>query len=67
MVRIKIQDLPKGMVISKEEMRKVMGGNPLFTSLTGSLGTPWVLAGTIAAPIAIPVAIGDRNERPSEN
>jgi hypothetical protein len=54
MARIKIKDLPKDTFISKEEMKKVLGGNPLFT---GFLDTPWILGGTIATAIAIPVAL----------
>jgi|GEM_PF-3385328 len=41
MARIKIKDLPKGMAVSKEEMRKVFGGalNPAF-SYSSAFGDP---------------------------
>jgi hypothetical protein len=41
MARIKIKDLPRGMAVSKEEMRKVFGGalNPAF-SFSSAFGDP---------------------------
>jgi hypothetical protein len=54
MTRIKVKDLPKNVTVSKADMKKVLGGNPLFTRFSD---TPWILGGIVAAAIAIPVAL----------
>ena len=52
MARIQISDLPEGSEITQEEMKKITGGNTF-----SFLKNPWVIAGTVAAAIAVPVAI----------
>ncbi len=61
MARIKIKDLPKTQRVSREEMRKVMGGGELarFNFL---LSNPLPIAGTVATAVAVPVAIHDADD-----
>ena len=63
MSRIKIEDLSKDREISKEEMKKISGGNPL--SVFNRLSNPWILSSLVASAIAIPVAIHDADDEPS--
>jgi len=62
MARIQISDLPEDSEISKEEMKKINGG---FTFST--LTNPWVIAGTVATAIAIPVAIHNAKDEPASS
>ncbi len=59
MARIQISDLPEDREITKEEMKKIAGG---FTFST--LTNPWVIAGTVATAIAVPVAIHNAKDQP---
>jgi len=67
MARIKIKDLPKTERVSREEMKKVMGGGEPGR-LSFWVSNPLPIAPTVATAIAIPVAIndGDDEERESQ-
>ncbi len=54
MARIKIKDLPKNMIVSKEEMKKISGG---YGPVLNMIRDPWIVAGIVATAIAIPVAL----------
>ncbi|MBW2060986.1 MAG: hypothetical protein JRI95_05405 [Deltaproteobacteria bacterium] len=67
MPRIKIKDLPKDMTISKEDMKKVTGGDPGYGRIGQYLSNPWVLSGVVATAIAIPLAIDNADDRKPES
>jgi len=65
MARIEIKDLPKNKKIKQEEMRLIQGGGRYGFGGLGFLANPWVLAGIVAAAIAIPLAVAHDDDEGS--
>jgi hypothetical protein len=62
MPRIKITDISKSQKITREEMKKVMGGYSIQKRNPSFLTNPWVLGAVVATAIAIPLAIDDTDD-----
>jgi len=76
MPRIKINDLPKDKKLSRKEIKAIMGGSMTLRRVysgpapqrggepggLGFLSNPLVLAGIVAAAIAIPLAIANDDD-----
>ena len=66
MARIKIKDLPRNKTMNQEEMKQIKAGGGIGSSGSGFglgfLAKPWVLSGTVAAAIAIPLAISNDDD-----